>query len=137
MEKEKEKDFVLNSMSYVELYTNNKKLLLENSRKFMSKCNELTFNEERLKVLKKIKKALDKEDPRKDDCPTCRQRLPDSIENVYEYLQDLNHTVDTIDLLEKKIRKLEKEVEKLKNEQKDLDSKNVEYYSTLEKYGFF
>lgn len=130
-----EKDFINSISYYVELFSNNNKLLLENSRKFTSKCNELTFNEERLEVLKKVNNSLKSENPLKDNCPTCRQNLPSSLEDIYAYFQNVNDTTKQINFLNEKIKKIKNEIEKLKNKQKDLENKHIEYYSILKKHG--
>lgn len=125
----------MKSINNIELYNCNKKLLAKNSRQFTEKVNELTFNEERLEVLKRVKNALETQNPLKDNCPTCRQGLPSSLEDIYRYFQDKNDTDINIDLTKKKIEQLKREVEKLKKQQEKLKIENLKYYNILKDNG--
>ncbi len=92
LSKLKDESFVSKSNEYLNSFKKNKEELIQNEKEFLIKCNEMTFYEERLKILDRIKKSLKKENPIKNDCPTCKQGLPKSLENIYEYSQDVNNT---------------------------------------------
>ncbi|MET3028480.1 hypothetical protein ABXT06_17500 [Flavobacterium sp. UW10123] len=106
LSKLKDESFVTKSVEYIESYKKNKDELIQIEKEYLTKCNKLTFIEERLKILRVVKKALKTENPVENDCPTCRQNLPSSIEDIYEYYQDFNNT--------------ESEIAKLKNELKEI-----------------
>ncbi|WP_347051881.1 hypothetical protein [Flavobacterium olei] len=106
LSKLKDELFISKSLEYIEYYKKNKDELIQIEKEYLTKCNKLTFIEERLKILRIVKKALKAENPIENDCPTCQQNLPSSIENIYEYYQDFNNT--------------ESEITKLKNELKDI-----------------
>jgi chromosome segregation ATPase len=103
LSKLKDESFVSKSNEYIESYKKNKDELIQKEKEFLLKCNELTFNNERLKILNRIKTSLKKENPIKDYCPTCNQRLPHLLENIYEYSQDVNNTDSEIKKIKEKI----------------------------------
>lgn len=93
--------FIYKTIEYIESYRLNKSKLIEYEKDYLINCNKLSFLEERLSVLKKVKRSLDKHTPIESDCPTCNQKISDSIENVYEYFQDINDTVKQIEVIDK------------------------------------
>ncbi|QYS89036.1 hypothetical protein [Flavobacterium davisii] len=55
-----DESFISKSIEYLETYKKNKEELIQKEKEYLLKCNELTFNEERLKVLKKVNTSLKK-----------------------------------------------------------------------------
>ncbi|MBF6652341.1 hypothetical protein C3B47_05475 [Flavobacterium columnare] len=134
LSKLKDESFISKSNEYIDSYKKNKEELIQTEKKFLLKCNEITFNEERLKILRKIKTSLKKENPIKDDCPTCNQSLPSLLENIYEFSQDVNNTNSEIERIKEKLRVLQSSknsIEESISNQKELVSKD---YSMLIKY---
>lgn len=145
LSKLKDESFISKSIEYLDYYKKNKEQLIQKEKEYLLKCNELTFCEERLKILKKIKKSLKNENPLKDDCPTCKQSLSGSLENIYEYFQDVNNTNDEINSINNKIKGYQDDkgnkraglqstinsLEEFINNQKNIVSKD---YSILVKY---
>ncbi|WP_375605111.1 hypothetical protein [Flavobacterium davisii] len=134
LSKLKDESFISKSNEYIDSYKKNKEELIQTEKKYLIKCNEITFNEERLKILKKIKTSLKKENPIKDDCPTCNQSLPSLLENIYEYSQDVNNTNSEIESIKEKLKVLQSSknsIEESISNQKELVSKD---YSMLIKY---
>lgn len=134
LSKLKDESFISKANEYIDSYKRNKEELIQAEKKYLLKCNEITFNEERLKILNKIKTSLKKENPIKDDCPTCNQSLPNLIENIYEYSQDVNNTNSEIEKVKEKIKVLQSSINSLEesiSNQKELVSKD---YSILVKY---
>ena len=145
LSKLKDELFISKSIEYLESYKKNKEELIQKEKEYLLKCNELTFNEERLKVLKKVNTSLKKENPLNDNCPTCKQGLPSSLENIYEYFQDLNNTVEEIKKVNNKIvgfkdkngnnrQGLKSKINSLEIEIKELKEKVSKDYSMLIKY---
>lgn len=87
-----DESFISKSIEYLNTYKKNKDELIQKEKEYLLMCNEKTFVEQRLKVLKKVNTSLKKENPLKDNCPTCKQNLPSSVEIIYEYFQDVNNT---------------------------------------------
>ncbi|CAM3365195.1 ATP-binding protein [Flavobacterium psychrophilum] len=134
LSKLKDESFISKSIEYIDSYKENKDKLIQTEKKYIIKCNELTFYEERLKILNKVKISLKKENPIKDDCPTCKQSLPSSLENIYEYSQDVNNTNAEIEKIKAKFKDLQSTINSLEEKisiQKDKVSKD---YSILNKY---
>lgn len=104
LSKLKDESFVSKSIEYLDTYKKNKEELIQKEKEYLLKCNEKTFIEERLKILKKVKTSLKQQNPIKDRCPTCKQNLNASLENSYEYFQDVNNTDDEIRNLTNKIK---------------------------------
>lgn len=134
LSKLKDESFISKSIEYLDSYKKNKEELIQAEKKHLLKCNELTFYEERLKILNKINKSLKSEKPLKNDCPTCKQDLPSSLENIYEYSQDVNNTFAEIQKVKDKLKELQSSINSLEESlstQKDKVSKD---YSVLIQY---
>lgn len=56
LSKLKDESFVTKSVEYIESYKKNKDELIKIEKEYLTKCNKLTFIEERLKILKVVKK---------------------------------------------------------------------------------
>ncbi len=130
----KDELFISKSNEYLDSYKKHKAELIINEKDFLIKCNELTFCEERLKILNKINSSLKKEDPLKNDCPTCKQNLPSSLENIYEYSQDVNNTIEEIKKIKDKVKALQSSINSLDEDIRDLKEKVSKDYSVLIKY---
>jgi hypothetical protein len=134
LSKLKDESFISKSIEYLDSYKKNKEELIQSEKKHLLKCNELTFFEERLKILNKVNKSLKSENPLKNDCPTCKQDLPSSLENIYEYSQDVNNTFAEIQKVKDKLKELQSSINSLEESistQKDKVSKD---YSVLIQY---
>ncbi|MCT3642165.1 hypothetical protein CMU11_08265 [Elizabethkingia anophelis] len=134
LSKLKDELFISKSNEYLDSYKKNKEELIQTEKKYLLKCNEITFNEERLRILNKIKTSLKKENPIKDECPTCNQSLPSFLENIYEYSQDVNNTNAEIEKIKEKLKVLQSSINSIEesiSNQKELVSKD---YSILIKY---
>ena len=129
-----DESFISKSNEYLETYNKNKEKLIQSEREFLLKCSELTYNEERLKILKRVQKSLKEEKPLEGECTTCRQKLPGSMEHYYEYFQNVNHTNSEIEKIDKKNKSLKSYINSMKkkmSEQEEIISKD---YSILEEY---
>lgn len=134
LSKLQDESFICKSNEYLETYNKNKEKLIENRREFLLKCNELTYNEERLKILKRVQKSLKEEKPLEGECPTCRQKLPGSMEHYYEHFQNVNDTNSEIEKIDKKNKSLKSSIKSMKikmSSQTEIISKD---YSILEEY---
>lgn len=107
LSKLKDEKFIIKANEYIDRYKNNKTTLIEDEKEYLLACNKLTFLNERYTVLKKVRTALKNQNPLENDCPTCKQNLPNNIEAVYEYFQDIGDT-------EKQLQEIDKNGEKLK-----------------------
>jgi hypothetical protein len=84
--------FVQKTVEYLTPYKINKSELIKLEKDYLSECNKLAFLEQRKSVLTKVKRAIIKQNPINAFCPTCNQSLPNKLENIYNYHQDLNDT---------------------------------------------
>lgn len=145
LSKLEDESFISKANEYIDSYKKNKEELIRKEKEYLLKCNELTLYEERLKVLKKVKTALKKENPLNDNCPTCNQSLPNSLENIYEYFQDLNNTVIEIKTLNNKIvgfktekgnnqQGVKSKINSLEIEIQNLKNRISKEYTTLNRY---
>ncbi|RPD96205.1 hypothetical protein EGM88_10595 [Aureibaculum marinum] len=110
----------------------NKLLDLENT--YVSDSNKLTFLNQRLSVVSKVKRNHKNQEPGKDHCPTCTQILPSKIEDVYSFFQEENDTINLQRDLKDKIKKLQSRLNSLnkKIESHRFDIKSS--YLTFNKY---
>lgn len=84
--------FLIKSISYVDTYKSNKEKLIKAERDHLEACNKIAFLNERNNILNRIKRALIKQNPLVNNCPTCYQNLPNTIDKVYDFYQNLNDT---------------------------------------------
>lgn len=98
----------------VEYISVKKNELLELENEYVSHSNKLTFYDQRWAVVSKVKRNHKKQEPGKDNCPTCTQILPSSLEEVYSFFQKENDTAS----LEKELK------DKIKTEQSKINSIN-------------
>lgn len=134
LSKLKDEAFVSKASFYIENYKINKAKLITAEKEYLIACNKLTFLEERLKVLKKVKIALKLQNPIDADCPTCSQKLQNSIEKTYQYFQDLNDTDKQIKEIDKNsddLKKLKGIINSLKADIVNLKELVSADYSTL------
>lgn len=105
---------------------------LENS--YVSDSNKLTFLNQRLSVVSKVKRNHKNQEPGKDNCPTCTQILPSKIEDVYSFFQEENDTINLQRDLKDKIKKLQSRLnslnKKIESHRADIKSS----YQTFNKY---
>src|SRR5690554_3447361 len=67
----------------VESLSKSKDQLLELENEYVKESNKLTFYNQRLAVVSKVKRNHTKQFPGVDKCPTCTQELPQNIEKIY------------------------------------------------------
>lgn len=77
---------------YIETFKDKQTELLELESEYVNKSNEMTFYKQRISVISKVKRNTNKQKPSIDNCPTCTQILPSSIETIYNYFQNENDT---------------------------------------------
>ncbi|OWW23119.1 hypothetical protein B4Q04_22315 [Zobellia sp. OII3] len=110
----------------------NKLLDLENT--YVSDSNKLTFLNQRLSVVSKVKRNHKNQEPGKDNCPTCSQILPSKIEDVYSFFQEENDTISLQRDLKDKVKKLQSRLnslnKKIESHRADIKSS----YLTFNKY---
>ena len=116
----------------IEIISCRKNNLLNLEDSYVKESNKLTFYNQRLSVVSKVKRNHKKQVPGKENCPTCNQILPESIEKIYGFFQEENDTISLFKELKIKIKKsqstlnsLNKKIEATRNKIKDdLDSFN-------------
>ncbi|KUJ58301.1 hypothetical protein [Chryseobacterium aquaticum] len=129
-----DESFISKSIEYLDSYKKNKEELIQAEKNHLLKCNELTFYEERLKILNKVNKSLKSENPLKNNCPTCKQDLPSSLENIYEYSQDVNNTIAEIQKVKDKLKELQSSINSIEESISNLKNRVAKDYSVLINY---
>jgi hypothetical protein len=102
----KDEAFLSRTTEYIEPYKNNKSELITLEKEYLSTCNKLTRLEESKKVLQRVRRSLEKDIIKEDNCPTCLQHITHSTEDTYNYFQDLNDTDKQLSDLNKNIKAL-------------------------------
>ncbi|WP_045492946.1 hypothetical protein [Vibrio hyugaensis] len=132
----KDEVFTAKTIEYIEPYKENKSKLIELEKEYLSICNKITLLEESRKVLRRVRKSLNNDILADTRCPTCSNELSHSVEDTYNYLQDLNDTETQLEELNKNIKELKSSQGKLNSIINDInDKKKVvekEYYELLE-----
>ena len=108
--------------------------LLDLENTYVSDSNKLTFLNQRLSVVSKVKRNHKNQEPGKDNCPTCTQILPSKIEDVYSFFQEENDTISLQRDLKDKVKKLQSRLnslnKKIESHRADIKSS----YLTFNKY---
>ncbi len=118
-----DESFISKVSNYIDRYKVNKAKQISSEKEYLLACNKLTFLEERLKILRRIKSSIKKQNPLDGKCPTCNQELNNSIAEKYEYFQNFHDTEEQISILIKDSKKLKGIINSLEikiNEQKVL-----------------
>ncbi|WP_320053339.1 hypothetical protein [uncultured Acetobacteroides sp.] len=117
----------------VKSLSNSKAELSRLEEQLVSESNKLTFYNQRLSVVSKVKRNHTKQFPGKDKCPTCTQSLPLSVEQIYVHFQEDNDTEkeqkqikEKIKCVQSKINSLNNKIEVLRNE---ISDKYISYSS--------
>lgn len=129
-----DESFISKVSNYIDRYKVNKAKQISSEKEYLLACNKLTFLEERLKILRRIKTSIKKQNPLDGECPACKQKLDSSISEKYEYFQNLFDTEEQIDTLIEKSKKIKGVINSLEikiNEQKIQVAKD---YSFLLRY---
>ncbi|MCT4614297.1 MAG: hypothetical protein N4A49_05425 [Marinifilaceae bacterium] len=126
LSKLKDEEFITKTAEYIAKYKGYKEELIQGERDYLVLSNKIKLCEEHRKVLLSIKRNIKNQSPYKDNCPTCKQKLPNTIERVYEYFQDIEDT-------EKQLKTNKKEISDKKGNLNSLKKKNCELRTEIEK----
>ena len=129
-----DEQFMLVSNEYLDGYIKRADSLKEMENKYVLKCNDLKYLEQRLSVLNKVSKNHKKQSPVNGNCPTCAQRLPFNIPQSYEYFQDENDTDKELSKIKEKIKVAQAEVNSLANKIPDHRSLIAKNYVVLNRH---
>ena len=114
--------------------SNNKSDLITLEKDYVNESNKLTFYNQRLSVVSKVKRNHKNQFPGEDSCPTCTQILPENIEEIYEFFQEENDTISLQSELKEKIKNSQSKInsinKKIENAQKEINKE----YSAFNKY---
>lgn len=97
----------------IEDISKKKNYLLDLENTYVTDSNRLTFYNQRLSVVSKVKRNHKNQEPGKDNCPTCTQILPSNIEDVYSFFQEENDTINLQRELKEKIKKIQSRLNSL------------------------
>jgi len=134
LSKLKDEEFLSKSAEYIEQYKNDKDSLIQKEKEYIVLCNKIKFLEEHRKVLLTINRNISEQKPFENNCPTCKQPLPNSIGKVYEFHQDID---DTNKQLKSNKTQIKDEVGRLNSLKKDIDDLRAQInkkYSILKDY---
>lgn len=112
--------------------TKDKLLDLENT--YVNDSNKLTYLTQRLSVVRKVKRNHKSQEPGKDNCPTCTQILPISIEEVYSFLQEENDTASIEKDLKDKIKKVQSRLNSLNKKIEENRNSIKRTYNTFSRF---
>ena len=97
----------------IEIISTNKDEVMKLESKYVNESNLLSFYTQRASVVSKVKRNHEKQYPGHDNCPTCAQTLPVTLEGVYGFYQAENDTVSMKLDLNDKIKKVQAELNSL------------------------
>ncbi len=137
LSKLKDEKYVTKALDYLKIYKENKEALIELEKDYLITHNKLALLENRKNILFRVRKTLKNQDPIENDCPTCHQELPESLEKIYEYHQDYLDTEDQIEENNRVINKLKATSGKINSLKRDIEKYKeiiAKDYATLENY---
>jgi len=114
--------------------SNNKSDLITLEKDYVNESNKLTFYNQRLSVVSKVKRNHKNQFPGEDSCPTCTQILPENIEKIYEFFQEENDTISLQSELKEKIKNSQSKINSI-NKKIEIAQKEInKEYSAFNKY---
>ncbi len=129
-----DENFITKANNYIEKFKEKKEELRKNEIEYIEKSNKLSFYTARIKILKKVKSNHLKQNPEKNNCPVCHNKLNFTIETVYEYHQDLNDTENQLIEIKEKQKKLQGTINSLKNTIEALKEEINKEFQIVKKY---
>ena len=114
--------------------SNNKSDLITLEKDYVNESNKLTFYNQRLSVVSKVKRNHKNQFPGEDSCPTCTQILPQNIEEIYEFFQEENDTISLQSELKEKIKNSQSKVNSINKKIEKAQIEINKEYSTFNKY---
>ena len=129
-----DENFINKAKNYIEEFKNKQNELIEKEKEYIDYCNKLSFCNSRLSVLTTVKRHINKQNPEKDKCPTCNNKLKFSIEAVYDYQQNLSNTDDEKDKINKKQKDTQSKINSLKKQITKLKEEIINEYEIVKKY---
>jgi len=127
--------FMEESKKYIAKHKERQVVLIQDEKQYVLKCNELSYQKERLSILRKVTKNLKTQNPKdRGKCPVCTQLLPLDTSSLYEYLQDVNDTQLEIEKIKQKEKKVQSEINSLDKKINNARSKIKEEYELLKQY---
>ena len=129
-----DEQFIEESKEYIESHKDNKKQLNSNEEEYISKCNDQSYYQRRLSLLRKISRNHNSQNPTDGVCPTCNQTLPYSLDASYKYFQEENDTKEEIKKCKEKIKKLQSDINSLKKNMENQKLNISKEYGILRNY---
>lgn len=134
LSKLKDEAFLSKSAEYIELYKVDKDTLIQKEKEYVILCNKIKLLEEQRKVQLVINRNIGEQKPFENNCPTCNQALPSSLEKVYEYYQDVDDTKGQLTANRKEIKDKMGSLNSLKKDIDGLRTHIFQKYSVLKDY---
>lgn len=129
-----DENFISEANNYIEKFKEKEEQLRKKESEYIDKCNKLSFYTTRIKILNKVKRNHKKQNPEKDNCPVCKNKLHFSIEAIYEYHQDLNDTENQLNEIKEKQKKLQGNINTLKKAIEELKEEINKEFQIVKKY---
>lgn len=129
-----DEQFTKESKAYIDSHSINQIELNKYEQEYISKCNELSYYQERWSLLRKISKNHKGQNPGVGICPACLQKLSFSIEATYRFLQEENDTDAEIRKCKENIKKLQSEINSLRTNINNRRLNISKEYETLRRY---
>lgn len=120
---------------YLQAYKDKMSQLITLEQEYLSKNNNLTFLENRITFLKRVKQQLNRQNPENALCPTCEQKLPDGVEYFYRYFQDENDTNNQLEKIKQIVGQMKTAKSSINQLSKKIDSLQndiCQFYETYE-----
>jgi len=122
------------ALTYIENFSKNQSTLIKLETDYVNKCNELSFYNQRLSVISKVKRNQNKQQPGEDNCPVCSQLLPHKIENIYYYFQENNDTEKELQSYNGKVKSLQASINSIEKQIRELKVVVSNEYNIYKKY---
>jgi len=130
-----DESFIEESKKYINKYKDRQDKLIQDEKRYVLKCNELSYQKDRLSILRKVTINLKKQNPQeRGTCPICTQLLPLDTASLYEYLQDVNDTQLEVEKIKKKEKKIQGEINSLNEKINNARVIIQEEYELLKQY---
>lgn len=119
---------------YLQGFTELRDSLIIEEREQIKLSNQKSLSVNRAAVLRRVKKNIASQRPELDHCPVCVQLLPNTLEEVYSYNQNVNDTSNELDEVKIKIKEVQSKINSSNRKIEKLNEKIEKDYSLLSNY---
>lgn len=119
---------------YLQGFTELRDSLIKEEREHIKLSNQKSLSTNRVSVLRRVKKNIATQRPELDHCPVCVQLLPNTLEELYSYNQNVNDTSNELEKIKLNIKEIQSKINSSNKKIEKLNEKIEKDYALLANY---